>query len=188
MLVTKREDIYNRVQHLRDHGRPPNDKSFRNEEVAYKYKMSGLQAALGLAQIERIEELVARKREIFAWYRHELEHLPGLRLNREPPGTRNSYWMVTVIADEDYGFNTKTLQEQMNRRNIDCRPFFYPLSSIPAYRDLPETECARRRNTISYRASQCGLNLPSAPTLTQEQVIQVCTALRSALGVDYAKV
>lgn len=81
MLVTDREDIYHRVLFLRDHGRQPGDKMFWNTEVAYKYKMSSLQAALGLAQLERIEELVARKREIFAWYQQELGDIEGITLN-----------------------------------------------------------------------------------------------------------
>jgi len=57
---------------LRDHGRPPGDRLFHNTEVAYKYKMSSMQAALGAAQLERVEELIARKREIFSWYAEEL--------------------------------------------------------------------------------------------------------------------
>src|SRR5665647_807553 len=72
MLVCNREDIYRRVLFLRDHGRSPGDKMFYNTEVAYKYKMSSMQAALGLAQLERIDELVERKREIFKCYRKEL--------------------------------------------------------------------------------------------------------------------
>ena len=88
---------------LRDHGRQPGDKSFFNERIAYKYKMSSMQAALGLAQLERIDELIARKREIFSWYRRELEGIEGVTLNHEAPGTMNTYWMVTAVLDEKYG-------------------------------------------------------------------------------------
>ena len=98
MLVTNREDIYQRVLFLRDHGRKPGDKLFYNTEVGYKYKMSSMQAALGLAQLERIEELVDRKRQIFSWYQAELDFIPGVSLNYEPPNTKNTYWMVTVIS------------------------------------------------------------------------------------------
>jgi len=75
LLATNREDLYRRALVLRDHGRKPGDTMFCNAEVAHKYKMSAMQAALGLAQLERLESLIARKREIFAWY---VKHLAGL--------------------------------------------------------------------------------------------------------------
>ena len=99
MLVTNREDIYQRVLFLRDHGRKPGDKLFFNTEVGYKYKMSSMQAALGLAQLERIEELVDRKRQIFSWYQSELDSISGLTINYEPDNVKNTYWMVTAIFD-----------------------------------------------------------------------------------------
>ena len=79
MLVTDDRELFDRAQFLRDHGRVPGDVQFFNTEVAYKYKMSSMQAALGLAQLERIDELVQRKRDIFAMYR---EHLPTTRASR----------------------------------------------------------------------------------------------------------
>ena len=78
MLVTDSEAIHQRAGVLRDHGRQPGDKMFFNTEVGYKYKMSSLQAALGLAQLERVEVLVSRKREIFAWYQSELKEVEGI--------------------------------------------------------------------------------------------------------------
>lgn len=76
---------------------------FWNTEVAYKYKMSSMQAALGLAQLERIDELVERKRQIFNWYKSELGNIQGITLNYEAPDTKNAYWMVTVVFDEKFG-------------------------------------------------------------------------------------
>lgn len=181
MLVTNREDIYYRVLFLRDHGRKPGDKMFWNTEVAYKYKMSSLQAALGLAQLERIEELIARKRQIFEWYREQLGEVAGLRLNYEPPDVRNTYWMVTVVLDEKLGITKERLMELMSERNIDCRPFFYPLSSLPAYEGLEQAQQALRRNRMSYEISPYGINLPSALSLTEEHVEYVCGALRDIL-------
>src|SRR5438046_8211939 len=99
MFSTNNRALHERVLRLRDHGRPPGDRTFWNTEVGYKYKMSSLQAALGLAQLERIEALTARKRDIFGWYREALAGVPGVTLNHEPAGTRNSYWMVTAVID-----------------------------------------------------------------------------------------
>src|SRR6185436_2868005 len=116
MLVTNDEKLLQRVLFLRDHGRQPGDKHFWNREIAYKYKMSSMQAALGLAQLERIEELLQRKREIFAWYEQELEGIEGITLNYELPGARNAYWMVTVVLDRSYGIEKDALQQQLSEQ------------------------------------------------------------------------
>lgn len=181
MLVTNREDIYHRALFLCDHGRTPGDRMFYNTEVAYKYKMSALQAALGLAQLERIEQLVSQKRKIFAWYQNELGGLEGVTLNYEAPGTKNSYWMVTSILDGRLRIKKNRVMEQMCENNIDCRPFFHPLSSLPAYQNFSQTKQARERNHVSYEVSPYGINLPSALNLTEKQVRCVCGVLKSIL-------
>jgi len=181
MLVTDREDIYPRTLFLRDHGRRPGDKLFWNIEVAQKYKMSSMQAALGLAQLERIEELIAYKRQIFAWYHARLADIPGLTLNYEAPGTKNTYWMVTAVLDPRLGLTKDRLLAAMSAQAIDCRPFFYPLSSIPAYANTPQAEQARQRNPVSYHISPYGLNLPCGMSMTEEKVDYVCTVLSEIL-------
>lgn len=181
MLVTDDEALYRRVLFLRDHGRIPGDVMFYNTEVAYKYKMSSMQAALGLAQTERAEELVAYKRCIFAWYAERLADLPGVTLNAEPAGTRNSYWMVTALVDPRYGLKKDCLLEQMKAAGVDCRPFFHPLSSLPAYSHLLSAQEARNRNRISYGLSPYGINLPSGFNMNEERVETVCTAFTEIL-------
>ena len=182
MLVTDDDDLRARVLFLRDHGRPPGDRLFHNTEVAYKYKMSSMQAALGSAQLERVEELVSRKREIFAWYAEELAGLPGVTLNYQAPGTKNTYWMVTAVLAESLGLRKERLMELLAVEGIDCRPFFHPLSSLPAYAGLPQAELARSRNRASYAISPYGINLPSALNLTREQIRRVAVALRDVLA------
>ena len=120
---------------LRDHGRRPGDIEFLNDEVAFKYKMSALQAALGLAQLDRIDDLVEGKRRIFGWYR---ERLSGerLQLNAEPPGTRNSYWMTTVIVDPSFGVTKETVAQRLKAAGVATRPFFHALSFAAGVRDV----------------------------------------------------
>jgi len=182
MLVTNREDIYQRVMFLRDHGRPPGNTMFWNTEVGYKYKMSSMQAALGLAQLERIEALIARKQEIFSWYQKGLTGVEGITLNYEAPGTKNTYWMVTAVIDAQFGIKKDRLMELMSRRRIDCRPFFHPLSSLPAYENTVQAKQARKRNQVSYHISPYGINLPSALNITEEQVGYVCQVLINILN------
>ncbi len=181
MLVTNNNNIYNKSLFLRDHGRKAGDKMFWNTEVAYKYKMSSMQAALGLAQLERIDELVNRKRQIFNWYREELEKIDEVTLNYEAPNTKNTYWMVTVILDEKLGFKKEKIIRLMSEKEIDCRPFFYPLSSLPAYQNSEQANLAKKRNEIAYKISPYGFNLPSGMNMTKEKVKYVCKVLKLLL-------
>ena len=183
MLVTDDDALRARVLFLRDHGRPPGDRLFHNTEVAYKYKMSSMQAALGTAQLERVEELVARKRAIFAWYAGELTGFPGITLNYEAPSTRNTFWMVTAVFAKQLGLPKGRLIELLGAQGIDCRPFFHPLSSLPAYAGTAEAEAAFGRNTVSYALSPYGINLPSALNLTRDQVYRVAAAVRAVVSV-----
>jgi perosamine synthetase len=182
MLVTDDEALFERASVLRDHGRVPGDVSFYNREVAHKYKMSSMQAALGLAQLERVDELVAMKREIFRWYHERLSATPGLTLNHDTPDVRPAYWMVTVIPDARFGVGKRELIAHLGERGIDARPFFYPLSSLPAYAARPQAIAAARRNSVAYRLSDTGVNLPSGLNMTEDLVDIVCTALREALA------
>lgn len=186
LLVTNDAALFQRVLALRDHGRPPGDRAFWNREVAFKYKMSALQAALGLAQLERIDDLVARKREIFGWYRRRLSDVPGITLNAEPADTKNSYWMSTLLFDPPWNLTKEEVLARLAERGIDGRPFFYPLSSLPAFQGSSQAEAARWRNRISYRISPRGINLPSALSLTEEQIDRVCAELTDILRLRRA--
>ncbi len=180
MLVTNHEEIYRRCLFLRDHGRNPDEyKKFWNTEVAYKYKMSDIQAALGLAQLERIDELVKYKRQIFTWYQSELSNIQGITQNYEAPNTKNTYWLVTVVLDEKFGFKKEEIIDLMSEKGIDCRPFFYPLSSMPAYQNVEQAKQAQQRNKNAYKISPYGVNLPSGMNMTEEKVKYVCGVLKS---------
>jgi perosamine synthetase len=183
MLVTNREDIYRRSLFLRDHGRSSGEKMFWHTEVGYKYKMSSMQAALGLAQLERIDELLERKLQIFNWYQAELGGIQGITLNYELPNTKNTYWMVTVILDQKFGLKKEAVMAALGKKGIGQRPFFYPLSSLPAFEKLEQAKQAQRRNKVSYTISPYGLNLPCGMRMTEEKVHYVCDALKSILGI-----
>lgn len=181
LLATSDEALFRKILQLRDHGREPGDRFFRNTAVGFKYKMSAMQAALGTAQLERVEELVAKKRQIFSWYRERLEDLQDIALNAEPPGLRNSYWMVTLVWDRQGRPDQRRLQDELDRRGIDTRPFFHPLSSLPAYQHHPQSGPARDRNRVAYGLRDRALNLPSALNLTEGQVDRVCREVSSLL-------
>ena len=182
MLVTDNEALYKRCLFLRDHGRNPGDTMFRNAEVAYKYKMSSMQAALGLAQLERIDELITRKREIFEWYRGALGNPCGIALNSEAVNVINTYWMVTAVVDKERRIEKSEIMQKLSEAGIDSRPMFDPLSAIPAYENTPSAAAARKRNQIAYSVSPRGINLPSGFNLTQPAVDHVGQAFLSIVN------
>jgi perosamine synthetase len=179
MLVLDDEAAHTRCLTLRDHGRAPGDRMFWNQSIGQKYRMSAMQAALGLAQLERLPELISRKREIFDWYRRALGNAAGITLNSEAADVYSVYWMVTAVLDRDLGWSKDTLIPALLEQTIDCRPFFHPLSSLPAYQSFPTATAARQRNEVSYEISPYGINLPSALSLTQEQVEFVVARLKA---------
>jgi len=187
MLVTDDDVLRSRALFLRDHGRKPGDKMFFNHEIAYKYKMSSLQAALGLAQLERVDELLEQKRRIFSWYEERLRSVDGIRLNDGGHGTRNVYWMVTVVLDPKFGLKKEELMGLMDQQNIDCRPFFFPLSSIPVYRETEQARAAQARNRVAHSVSPYGINLPSGLNLTEEKVAYVCDSLKAVLDSESSR-
>lgn len=142
-----------------------------------------MQAALGLAQLERIDELVEHKRQIFNWYKERLSNIEGITLNHEDSNTKNTYWMVTVILDEKFGLKKEEVIKLMSEKGVDCRPFFYPLSLLPAYQSLDLAKQAQQRNKIAYKISPYGLNLPSGMNMTKQKVGYVCKILKSVLGI-----
>ncbi len=182
MLVTDNDALYARVMKLRDHGRDPDDVHFLNREVAFKYKMPPVAAAIGLGQVERADELINRKREIFEWYQEEFDGVEGITLNYEPFNVINTYWMVTALVDPVHGLKKEELMAQLGGEGIDSRPMFHPLSSLPAYEEQAEAVIARQRNKVSYRLSPCGINLPSALCLDRLQVQRVAKTLCCLLG------
>jgi perosamine synthetase len=181
MLVLDDDLLLARILQLRDHGRAPGDVMFFNEEVGFKYKMSSMQAALGLAQLERLDELVDAKRRIFGWYREALRGWNDGTLNPDIEGLHNSYWMTTVVLQPDLGIRKEALIPLLKQRGIDVRPFFYPLSAIPAFRDTPAAILARQRNPNAYAVTPFGINLPSALALDQDDVERVCAELKDTV-------
>jgi perosamine synthetase len=182
ILLLDDEEVHKRCLTLRDHGRPPGDVMYWSHTIGQKYRMSAMQAALGLAQLERLPELIERKRAMFGWYRRELAGVDGITLNAEAPDVFNSYWMVTAVLDPALGWTKEKIVPAMREFNIDCRPFFYPLSMLPAYHAMPAAAQARRRNSVAYAMSPYGVNLPSALSLTEEDVSFVVSKLRTLLS------
>lgn len=175
MFVTSDAALYNRVLTLSNHGRARGQtKQFWPDEVGYKYKMSNVQAAIGLAQIERVEELVARKRAILQGYKSRLSRHQGISLNPEASGTVNGAWMPTVVFDSQLGISREMLQEAFRKENIDARVFFYPLSSTPSFTPV-------RDNKVAWDIPERAINLPSFHDITDQEIDRVAGVIHRQL-------
>lgn len=178
MFVTNDVDLYETVLTLSNHGRARSQtKQFWPDVVGFKYKMSNIQAAIGCAQVERIDELINRKRDIMKYYQEHLCTLPGIAMNPEWPGTVNGCWMPTVAFAPETGVKSKHVLEVFKEENIDGRVFFHPLSSLPMFQ-------GKKENRYSYSIPDYAINLPSYHDITiaeQDRVIAAITGFISPL-------
>lgn len=182
MIVTDDDELFARIQKLRDHGRPTGDRFFLNDEIGFKYKMSSVQAALGIAQMERIDALIKYKRKIFGWYQDRLGTVEGLQLNAEPALVQNSYWMVTAISNPPFTQDKFSLQAALREQGIDSRPFFSRLSTLAAYEGRSESSRFLPQHCAGQIAATQGLNLPSGYGLNEDTVDRVCTSFKTILA------
>jgi perosamine synthetase len=173
MLTTGDREIYLKAKLLRDHAMSA-DKRYWHTEIGFNYRMTNLQAALGVAQMERIDEFLARRQQVMQWYRNYLEIHPTLRLNYQEPGTKNVYWMVCL---EMMGITEAVRADIMSRlreAGVDTRPYFYPLSDMPMYE--------RADTPVAHDISLRGINLPSYTDLCEDDVRQICQSVRRVLA------
>jgi perosamine synthetase len=176
MFVTNDADLYDTVLTLSNHGRARGQKKqFWPDMVGFKYKISNIQAAMGCAQMDRIEELIGRKREIMQYYRDRLAALPGISLNPEPDGLVNGAWMPTVVFDAQTGVTREKLQAAFAEENIDARVFFHPLSSLPMFDDKPQ-------NLLAWGIPNRAINLPSYHDIVGSDQDRVMDVLLCQVG------
>ena len=156
------------------------ERRFYHTEIGYNFRMTNLQAAVGLAQLERIDEFIQKKRRLGDYYRQKLREMPGVKLQKERSWARSVYWMYCIELDPGLGVDAVTLQQRLKRKGIGTRPFFRGLHAQPVFQkmDLGFDPQGFPRADHAYRY---GCYLPSGMTLTEEQVDVVCAALTEAL-------
>jgi perosamine synthetase len=152
------------------------ERHFWHRSVAFNYRMSNLQAAIGLAQTERLDELVALRRRNRDRYAAALAGIPGVTLPVERPDCRNVYWMFGITVDEDFGISRDELRVRLAACGIETRTFFVPIHIQPAYFRAHRGE----RYPVAERLGATGLYLPSGPTLSDADVAYVARRIRHA--------
>lgn len=163
MVTTDDEALATRMRFLRDHGMSKS-KKYWHTEVGYNYRMTNMQAAIGLAQVERAAELVSKRGEVIDRYRARLSGLPGVTLNPCRKGYKNTYWMLCLSCDRWDEAARDGFMAEMRKRNVDTRPFFFPISDMPMY------EGARFATPVTHELSYKGINLPSFVGISDEAI------------------
>jgi perosamine synthetase len=173
MLVTSDESLYRKAHAIWDQGRRPG--TFWIEQTGYKYKMSNVQAALGLGQIERVDELIEAKRRIFQWYAEGLDGVADIRLNREAAWARSIYWMSSVHLDPASPVSRDEMRARLRTRNVDTRPAFPAISQYPVW------PLVQPPQPIASDIGSHAINLPSGVCLKRHEVDYVCKSMRAIL-------
>ncbi len=169
VFLTNNKKYYEKAVMLSNMGRTDSKATFWCDEVGYLYQMANIVAALARAQVERIEELVTKKRQIFAWYKEGLKNVRTIKLLGEKKGTRWNYAYPAVLLNTDK-IKRAELLKRLAKFNIHGRAAFPRMSLFPMY-------TARFKNPIATEVMHKGFNLPSALDLTKKDVSFVCKKL-----------
>lgn len=173
-VLTDDPALAERARLLRDHAMDPN-RRYWHGEIGFNYRITNMQAALGVAQLERLDEFLARKREIATVYRAGLDGLPGVTVQEEADWARSSWWMTTLRIDPAHGVDRDELATRLRADGVDSRPAFVPLHLLPHLQQdgtLPIAEAVGAE----------GLSLPSSTSLTDSELEYVIGSVRSALS------
>jgi perosamine synthetase len=179
MVTTNDETLANRIRQLKCQGMDP-QKRYWFPVVGYNYRMTNIQAAIGLAQLEKVDWHINRRREIAGWYRDLLWDQPGITLPVEKPWAKNVYWMTSIVLQEGFPYGRDEVMMLLAERGIETRPFFYPMHVLPMYRDLTVGQVFP---VADYLARQ-GINLPSSAGLAGDDVCYICQAL-SEIAISF---
>ncbi len=173
MVVTNDDELADKIRLMRDHGMRPR---YWHVTIGFNYRMTNIQAAIGLAQLSKIKKLIAIKNKIAKIYSDILKDVPGIELHPNMPWASPSYWLYSILVDKkEFGLSRDELITELKKKGIDTRRFFYPLHLMPVFKpyvnkisDYP----------ISTYLSEHGINLPSGPRISEEEVITVAETIK----------
>jgi perosamine synthetase len=175
MIVTNDGALAKKCAALRDQGYDPARRKWLvHDQLGFNYRMTNIQAAIGLAQTERMSEFVEKHRSTAAIYSTRLRSVPGITLPPEAPWARNVYWMYTILVDPtEFGLNRDEIMIELEKLGIDSRSTFLPIHRQPVYKDVYKGQAFPVADSLSSR----GLNLPSGNNTTVEEVERVCSII-----------
>jgi perosamine synthetase len=179
MVVTDDDELAERLRSLRNLCFQPS-RRFYHASLGFNFRLTNLQAALGVAQLERIDDIVRRKREVATAYSAQLADIDGLHLPPEASWARSVFWMYGLLVDESTGLDAAGFADRLRELGVETRPFFLGMHEQPALHELGLFR--DERHPVAERLARQGLYLPSGLAQTDEQVEEVCAAVRQVLA------
>lgn len=176
MVVTDDEELYNKLRYYKNLCFPLSDaRTYQHDEIGYNYRMSNIHAALGCAQMEKIDQYVALRRAHAGRYSERLKHVAGLRLPTERPWARNTYWMYGVVLGRDFGATRDAVMAELARNGIETRAFFRPMHLQKAIANHGFRSA--QAMPVSEDLGENGMYLPSGSNLKEEEIDYVAECL-----------
>jgi len=175
MVLFRDRDVYEHAKILRDHGMAPERKYWHNQ-VGFNYRLTNIQAAIGVAQMERFESILEKKKNISNLYSEMLANIPGIHMiPKIIPLTVHSNWLFTIILRQS--IDRDAVIKSMIAYGIECRSVFYPLHSMPPYEKLKRSDSL----VHSEKISRSGISLPTSASLAEEEIRYICNSLNKVL-------
>ena len=175
IFVTNDEKMFERAKLLSSMGRTDSKAVFWSDMIGYQYTIANLTAALALAQVERVEELLAIKRQIFNWYYDRLNDIPGIKIIKEKEGCKSNYCYPSILLESSVSIERDIVLQKLKEANIHCRPGFPQMSTFPVFEQ-------RFENPVAKSVQQRGISLASASNLNEEDIDYVCKNLISIVN------
>ena len=173
MITTNDDGAAERIRLLKNQGMTA-ERRYWHPVVGYNYRLTNVQAAIGLAQVERLPEAVLRHQQVAAWYQEELTGLQGLSWQQHREWARHIWWQFVVVIDEKFAADRDAVLEKLQRSGIDARRLYYPMHQVPIYKD----NAGNREYPVADYLAARGVCLPTWSGLKREDVHYVCEQLR----------
>jgi len=171
MVVTDNKKLAQKMKLLRDHAMSK-VKKYWHKEIGFNYRLTNLQAALGVAQLKKIEFLIKCKRQIASVYNELLNGVCGITLPPQAEWAKNVFWMYSILVEKKYGLSRNQLMSKLKMAGIDSRPFFCPIHTLPPYK-------SGIRLPVAERLSRKGISLPSGAILKKTDMRRICDVIKT---------
>jgi len=173
MLVTEDLELARKARILAHQGREPGEVEYEHREIGFNYRLTNLQAALGLAQLERLPEFLAAKRRNAMVYQQKLQSVNGISWQKEVSGAESNWWLFSILINKDiYGKSKEVIMNSLRNKGIQLRPLFKPIPLQRCYEQYSFSRCPVAEDLYTK-----GFNLPSTTFLTQDDINTVCENL-----------
>jgi len=175
-LLIKNTNVYEKASILRDHGMRKN-KRYWHDYVGFNYRLTNIQAAIGCAQLEQLNDFENKRNSIWKNYNEHLMRTDYFEFQEVAKSSSDCKWLYTVLLRKELNFSRDELLEKLKNFGIESRPVFFPMDEMPAFKD----KAISYSNTVSKNISERGFSLPSSITLNNDEINFICNSLISII-------